>query len=103
MPGIKHLIQCFCKLKILEKTNFNHKFPVYSKIDESSGKIIKKNVKCNNCEAYHEVYEIGKSNIIPGKEQKVFKTFFNISRKTNSHICRIIALSYFPPFISCRT
>lgn len=68
MPGIKHLIECFCKLKIMENSNFNHKFPVYSKINEN-GKIIKKNVKCNNCEAFHEVYEIGKSNIIAGKDQ----------------------------------
>lgn len=71
MPGIKHLIECHCYLAIY-KSNSKippvHKFPVYSKID-SDDKIIKKVVKCNNCEALHEITEVGVSVLIPGKDQ----------------------------------
>lgn len=70
MPGIKHLLECHCYLAIYKKSNrqINHKFPVYSKIDED-GKIIPKNVKCNNCEALHYVYDICKSEFKAGKDQ----------------------------------
>ena len=47
---------------------FNHRFPVYSKIDEQ-GRIIPKLVKCNNCEAAHFVTKIGRSELRPGKDQ----------------------------------
>ena len=64
MLGIKHLVNCHCYLKIYQKNEniIYHKFPVYSKIDEN-GNIIPKNVKCNNCNAFHKVYEIQKSEI----------------------------------------
>ena len=71
MPGIKHLIECHCYLAIYKsdsKVPPVHKFPVYSKLDEND-KIIKKIVKCNNCEALHEISEIGVSSLIPGKDQ----------------------------------
>ena len=71
MPGIKHLIDCHCFLRIY-KTNekiIYHKFPVYSKINNDTGKIIPKYVQCNNCEAVHKVYEIKKSEIFAGKDQ----------------------------------
>tara|TARA_Y100000114_G_C11752036_1_gene324856 strand:+ start:706 stop:1179 length:474 start_codon:yes stop_codon:yes gene_type:complete len=69
MLGIKHLIECHCYLKIFDQKNnqVNHKFPVYSKIDEND-KVIPKLVKCNNCEALHYVYDICKSDLKPGKE-----------------------------------
>ncbi len=69
MSGIKHLIECHCFLKIFNKSEkqINHKFPVFSKIDEE-GNVIKKLVKCNNCEALHLVYDICKSELKPGKE-----------------------------------
>jgi len=68
--GIKHLVECHCYLAIYRKNQNQvlHKFPVYSKFSES-GKIIEKNVKCNNCETLHTVYDIGKSYINPGKDQ----------------------------------
>lgn len=70
MPGIKHLIECHCKLAIYKKSNkeIYHKFPVYSKINEY-GKIVEKFRKCNNCDALHKIYDIGKSEIFPGKDQ----------------------------------
>jgi hypothetical protein len=72
MEGIKHLIECHCYLSIFKKSNNSdiiyHKFPVFSYIDESS-KIIQKYVKCNNCEAVHKIYDVGKSEIFAGKDQ----------------------------------
>ena len=70
MAGVKHLIECHCVLAIYRKNEkfINHKFPVYSKIDEK-GNIIEKLVKCNNCEAVHLVKEYCKSEIVPGKDQ----------------------------------
>ena len=70
MPGIKHLIECHCYLAIYKKqiNPVNHKFPVYSKIDDN-GNVIKKNVKCNNCDAFHLVYDLCKSEIKAGKEK----------------------------------
>ena len=51
LPGIKHLIECHCVLAIYKKNQkiINHKFPVYSKIDEK-GAVIPKLSKCNNCD-----------------------------------------------------
>ena len=70
MPGVKHLIDCHCVLKIFKKNeNINyHKFPVYSKFDKDK-KIIPKIVKCNNCESAHWVYDICKSELRSGKDQ----------------------------------
>lgn len=74
MPGIKHLIECHCFLAIYKSDKGSippvHKFPVYSKIDDSE-KVIQKIVKCNNCEALHKIIEIGKSQIIAGKDQTI--------------------------------
>lgn len=70
MPGIKHLVECHCYLAIYKKSSkiINHKFPVYSKLDDD-GKIIPKNAKCNNCEALHRVYDVCKSELKAGKDQ----------------------------------
>lgn len=70
MPGLKHLIECHCYLAIYKSSQktVNHKFPVYSKIDEI-GNIIPKLVKCNNCEAVHYVDKVCRSELRPGKDQ----------------------------------
>ena len=70
MPGLKHLIECHCYLAIYKSSQkiVNHKFPVYSKIDEI-GNVIPKLVKCNNCEAVHYVDKICRSELRPGKDQ----------------------------------
>jgi len=69
MQGIKHLIECHCFLKIFDKSEnkINHKFPVYSKLDENNN-ILPKLAKCNNCESLHYVYDACKSELRPGKE-----------------------------------
>ena len=72
MPGIKHLIECHCVLKIYkgQKNIQNHKFPVYSKIDRN-GKIVPRLVKCNNCESLHFVNDLCKSELKGGKDQSL--------------------------------
>ena len=69
--GIKHLIECHCTLAIYKGSEdiIYHKFPVYSKIDHTTNKVLPKLAKCNNCEAMHHVYEICKSEIKPGKDE----------------------------------
>ena len=69
MKGIKHLIECHCMLKTIQKGNspIYHKFVVYSKFDDYEN-IVPKCVKCNNCGTVHYVYEICKSEIKTGKE-----------------------------------
>jgi hypothetical protein len=71
MPGIKHLVECHCYLAIFKTSDgfvTNHKFPVYSKLDES-GKVVEKFVKCNNCDTLHRVFDICRSDIVGGKDQ----------------------------------
>jgi hypothetical protein len=69
MPGIKHLVECHCYLKIFEKSEkkINHKFPVYSKLDKNNN-IEPKLVKCNNCDSLHYVHDVCSSELRPGKE-----------------------------------
>jgi len=70
MPGIKHLIDCHCVLRIYKKNKnmINHKFPVYSKFDKD-GKVVPKYVKCNNCDSLHLITDICKSELKGGKDQ----------------------------------
>ena len=70
MAGQRHLIDCHCILPIYKNAAsvVYHKFAVYSKINESSGKVIPKYVNCNNCGITHLVDELCKSKIQPGKE-----------------------------------
>ena len=70
MIGIKHLIECHCYLKIYKKENtfINHKFLVYSKVNEFD-KIEEKIVKCNNCGTLHKVIGVNNSEIFAGKEE----------------------------------
>jgi len=69
--GIKHLIECHCTLKIYNGSNNHlfHKFPVYSNYD-STGKLIEKICKCNNCGTLHRVKSICKSEIIRGGKDR---------------------------------
>lgn len=66
--GIKHLIECHCTLKIYQKLEkiIYHKFPVYSKYNNEAGSIVPKIAQCNNCKTLHKVYDICKSEIVPG-------------------------------------
>ena len=69
MKGIKHLIQCHCILPQYKniKNPVFHKFIVFSVVDESDT-VITKHAQCNNCGSIHKVFDICKSEIVPGKE-----------------------------------
>ncbi len=66
----RHLIECHCILPIYKNKVpvVYHKFPVYSRIDKKTDKVIPKYVNCNNCGITHYVTEICKSEIKIGKE-----------------------------------
>ena len=70
MAGIKHLIECHCYLALYKNSQkpINHKFCVYSKVNDA-GDLIPKVVKCNNCDALHYVFSVCKSEIKHGKDQ----------------------------------
>ena len=76
LNSVKHLLECHCTLKIYEKKDKNldnhlfHKFPVYSKYDNKTGKFIEKIAQCNNCQTLHRVIDVCKSEIIPGGKDK---------------------------------
>ena len=70
LTGIKHLIECHCILPQYRgrKETVFHKFVVFSIVD-ASDTCIPKYVQCNNCSAVHKVYDICKSEIIPGRDE----------------------------------
>lgn len=65
----KHLIQCHCILPQFRKlpNPIFHKFTVFSIIENDT--VIPKYVQCNNCNAVHKIYDICKSEIVPGKDE----------------------------------
>lgn len=67
--GQRHLVQCQCVLPQYRKLRnpVFHKFTVFSIIDNDV--VEPKYVQCNNCGAVHKVYDICKSEIIPGKDE----------------------------------
>ena len=69
MKGIKHLVQCHCILPQYKnsKNPVFHKFTVFSILDESDTVLVKY-AECNNCGSVHKVYDVCKSEIVPGKE-----------------------------------
>lgn len=70
MTGYKHLVECNCVLPQYSKHKnpIFHKFVVFSIVDDS-GTVIPKNVQCGNCGTIHKIYDICKSEIIPGKDE----------------------------------
>lgn len=69
MKGLKHLVECHCVLPQFrnKKERPYHKFVVFSIIDDADG-VIAKHAACNNCGVIHNVYDIGKSEILVGQE-----------------------------------
>ena len=69
MRGLKHLVECHCVLPQFrnKKERPYHKFVVFSVIDQADG-VIPKHAVCNNCGVIHNVYDIGKSEILVGQE-----------------------------------
>lgn len=67
--GQKHLIECHCILPQYRKSKNTvfHKFVVFSILENDV--VIPKYVQCNNCNAVHKVYDLCKSEIIPGRDE----------------------------------
>ena len=92
MPGIKHLIQCHCILPQYRKMNdpLFHKFVVYSKYDDY-GSIEPKIAKCNNCDVYHNVVEICKSEFLEDYDDTGFIIGIDdIEEQLPEKLCRIL-------------
>ena len=70
MKGIRHLIECHCVLPQYRRrdTPVFHKFPVFSIVDENDY-TQEKIVQCENCGTIHRVYDICRSEILPGKDE----------------------------------
>lgn len=69
MKGVKHLVQCHCVLpqfRGLDPPVF-HKFVVFSVVGDDDA-VVERVAKCPNCDALHRVTEIGRSEIIAGKD-----------------------------------
>lgn len=70
MPsGHKHMIRCRCVLSIFKKmeTPPRHQFVVFSMINDENV-VIPKYAQCTNCGIIHRVIEIGRSEIVAGRE-----------------------------------
>lgn len=70
MPlGQKHLIQCRCILPQFKKLKEppRHNFVVFSVIDDDN-KTVVKFAQCNNCGIIHKVTDVGRSEIVSGRE-----------------------------------
>lgn len=69
MEGYKHIVECHCILPQFKsrKDATWHKFVVFSIIDDGDT-VIPKHAKCNNCGVIHNVFDIGKSEVLPGQE-----------------------------------
>ena len=70
MPtGQKHLVQCRCILPQFKKLQDppRHKFIVFSTIDDENKPVVKF-VQCNNCGIIHKVTDVGRSEIVNGRE-----------------------------------
>ena len=69
MTGLKHTVECHCTLPQY-RTNPKppyHRFIVFSIIDDGDA-VIPKHASCNNCGVVHNVFDIGKSEILLGQE-----------------------------------
>ena len=69
MQGYKHIVECHCILPQFRSAKNPpwHKFIVFSIIDDADT-VIPKHARCNNCGVIHNVFDISKSEILPGQE-----------------------------------
>jgi hypothetical protein len=67
--GQKHLVPCRCILPQFKKRRKPpvHQFVVFSVVEDDDS-VRQKHVQCNNCGAIHKVLDLGKSEILPGKD-----------------------------------
>ena len=78
------MVECHCVLPQYRnrKEVVYHSFVVFSIIDEA-GTVIPKHATCNNCGVIHNVRDICKSEIIPGREIGAVIEIDDIKRQFN--------------------
>ena len=67
--GQKHLVPCRCVLPQFKRFSDppRHMFTVFSVINDDDS-VVTKFAQCTNCGVIHKVHELGKSDIVTGKE-----------------------------------
>lgn len=67
--GTKHVVQCRCIMTQFKrmKNPPTHKFVVFSVLGDDNN-VVPKFVQCNNCGLIHKVIDLGRSEIVHGKE-----------------------------------
>ena len=66
---VKHLVECRCVLPQYKEQGHNHKFIVFSELDEQ-GNVKPSYAQCNNCNIIHKVTEVGVSITLKREELK---------------------------------
>lgn len=92
MKGVRHLIECHCVLPQYRRRDVPvfHKFPVFSKINDQDI-VEEKVVQCENCGTIHKVYDICKSEIIPGRDDsRVALTIEDIKLSMSDKLSNIL-------------
>lgn len=69
MLGYKHMVRCRCVLPQFKKMADppQHQFAVFSVVDDDD-KVKLKYAQCPNCGIIHRITEIGKSEVVQGRE-----------------------------------
>ncbi len=67
--AFKHLVECHCVLPQYRDRDdvIYHQFVVFSEFDDDDN-IIVKHVQCNNCGVIHRIVDVGKSEIVVGRD-----------------------------------
>lgn len=69
MRGVKHLVQCHCVLPQFRGADppIFHRFVVFSVLNDDDT-VVERVARCPSCDALHRVIEIGRSEIVPGRD-----------------------------------
>lgn len=67
--GLKHLVECHCVLPQYRerKDTIYHRFVVFTAFDKDDN-VIPKHAQCNNCGVIHRILDVGRTEIIMGRE-----------------------------------
>lgn len=90
--GIKHLIECNCILPQFQNIRppVFHKIVVFSIIEND--KVCIKHIRCPNCGAIHEVFDLCRSKILIGKEKLQTLTIEDIKINLPKELSEILEL-----------
>jgi hypothetical protein len=89
--GQKHLIECCCSLPKFQSSKevVYHRFVVFSELENDV--VIPKHAQCNNCGVIHRVFDIGKSEIILGKDKSsLTMSLFDIKASLPNNITNLL-------------